>query len=361
MSREEDRQDRLYGIGIESFDHKLYEIVLPGRSHHHARKAAEILMGATGTRAFEPFDLLAAEPAFLSAAYRSALPRILPCLFSAYELLSHARRELRAEPDLFEALEYQIDHARGLLRPAPKQLREYLKHRAITRLPSQIGPAHPVLRPPANKFEPASKLAGKTASAAAAFSRSIEKDAQEVAALKTRIQTEHRLARTAISQAARSRCAALRHQINAAFADHYKALKIPPGGLAAEPGHGMISIGTLARESLRKATVKAHQQALRTAIRPVIAEKRAALAQADQLRDQFHKTDRALTLSATTDLQRQWRVFAADHDRQIHGPAATPLAPEQKRLEFLERLGARAGQLRPQSPAREQNNLPEPD
>ncbi|MBU1210502.1 MAG: hypothetical protein KJ587_04400 [Alphaproteobacteria bacterium] len=318
-------------------------------------------MGATGTRAFKPFDLLAEGQTDLTAEYRSALPRILPCLFSAYELLSHARRELRAEPNLFETIEYQIDHARSLLRPAPMQLREYLKHRAITRLPSQIGPAHPVLRSPANKFEPASSLARKTASAAAAFSRSIEKDAQEVAALKSRIQNEHRRARTEISQAARRRCAALRRQINAAFADHYKALRAPPGALAAEPGHGMIPIGTLARDSLRKATVKAHQQALRTAIRPVIAEKRAALGQADQLRDQFRKTDRALTQFATTDLQRQWREFASDHDRQIHGPASISPAPDQGKTPFLERIGARAGRLRVQSPAPEQNNLPEPD
>jgi hypothetical protein len=361
MSREGEGQERLYGIGIEGLDHQLYEIVLPGRTHQHARKAADILYGATGTHAFKPFDLLAEGPSDMGSAYRSALPRILPCLFSAYELLSHARRELRGEPELFEALEYQIDHARRLMRPAPEQLRVYFQHKALTRLPLPVASTKALARRPANPFEPASTLARKNTSAAAAFSRALEKDAQDIAALKARIETEHRLARIDISQAARRRCAALRRQIGAIFSEHYKALKAPPGALSAAPGEGMVPIGALARESLRKATLKAHQQALRTAMAPVLAEKRAALAQADLLRDRFYKTDRALTQSATPDLQRQWRAMASDHARQLHGPAQPEPAPNDRKPGFLERIGARAGALRQHAPAPEQNNLPEPD
>jgi hypothetical protein len=360
MSREEEGKARLYGIGIEGLDHQLYEIVLPGRTHQHARKAADILYGATGTHAFKPFDLLAEGPSDMGSAYRSALPRILPCLFTAYELLSHARRELRGEPELFEALEYQIDHARRLMRPAPALLRDYFKQRALTRLPPQLGTSLSV-RKAANPFQPASKLTRKALSAASAFSRALEKDAQEIGALKARIDNEHRLARTDISREARRRSAALRRQIGAAFAAHYKALKAPPGAISAAPETGMVPIGALARESLRKATVKTHQQALRTAMQPVLAEKRAALAQADQLRDRFYRTDRALTKSATPDLQRQWRAMASDHARQLHGPAQPVPAPNRRKPGFLERIGARAGQLRQHPPAPEQNNLPEPD
>lgn len=362
MGREEEGRDRLYGIGIEGWDHQLYEIVLPGRTHRHARQAAEILYGATGTKGFKPLDLLAEAQPDLAASYRAALPRILPCLFLAYELLSHARRELRGEPDLFEALEYQIDHARRQVRPTQNQLRKYFQDKALTRLPLPVASTQALARRPSNPFEPASTLARKTTSAAAAFSRALEKDAQEIAALKARIQNEHRLARTAISQAARSRSAALRREVNAAYAAHYKALKTPSEALTAVPGTGMVPIGVLARESLRKATVKAHQKALRTALGPVLAEKKAALARADQLKDRFYKTDRALTQSATPDLQRQWRAMASGRARQIQGPAALPApAPSHRQPGFLERIGARADQLRQPSPAPEQNNLPEPD
>lgn len=361
MTRSHEQILRLYSIGLEDFDHELYEIVLPGRTHRHARRAAEILLAATGTRAFKRFDLMGSEPHDLAQEYRSEIPRVLPYLFAAYSVLSDARAQLRNEPDLRGAIEYQIDQARALTRPSPGQLRLYLQQKALGKLPLAVRRADELARKPANPFARASTLTRTLVSAARAFSQALHKDALEVAALKIKIQQEYITARREISRAARKRSHSLRHQINAAFATHYKSLRPAPGALPADPAQSMKPVGALARETLRKATLKAHQQALRTALAPVLAEKRAALRQADQLHERFHKTDRALAQSATPDLQRQWRAFASDHARQLHGPAQPVPSPEQSKPGFLERIGARAGHLRPQSPAPEQNNLPEPD
>lgn len=361
MTRSHEHILRLYSIGVEDFDHELYEIVLPGLSHRHARRAAEILLATTGARAFKRFDLLGSEPQDLAQEYRRTIPRILPYLFAAYSVLTDARAQLRNEPDLRGAIEYQIEQARALARPSPGQLRLYLKQKALGALPLAVRRADDVARVPANPFARASTLTRTLVSAARAFSQTLRKDALEVAALKTKIQQEYITARREISRAAWQRSHALRGEINAAFAPHYKSLRPAPRVLAADPAQSMKPVGVLARETLRQATLKTHQQAIRTALAPVLAEKRAALRQADQLQERFHKTDRALAQSATQDLQRQWRKFASDHARQLHGPAQPVPSPERSKPGFLERIGARAGRLRQQSPAPEQNNLPEPD
>lgn len=360
MRSSDDISLRLYGVGIEHFDHHLYEIVLPGRTHLHARKAAEILLATSGTAHFKPFDLIASGPANLATEYRAALPRLLPALIAAYGMLSHARSELRAEPELYEALEFQIDAARRLIQPAPSQLRSYLQQRALSRLPLQIKRAQDLSRVPANAFEPNSRIVRSSVSAARAFAQSLEKDAREIAQLKTRIRLEHQLARAQISRAAHDRCANLRSQINAAFAPQYLALKAPAQSLVDRLDQTMTQIGALAREALRKATVQAHQEALRTALRPVIAEKRAALAQADQLHERFLKTDRALNHSSTPGLQQLWRAHSSEHARQTNGPDQTA-QPNAAKPGFVERLASRAALSRDQRPASEQNNTPEPD
>ena len=360
MSRTQDTSLRLYGVGIEHVDNQLYEIVLPGRTHRHARKAAEILLATSGTATFMPFDLMASGPTNLASEYRAALPHLLPALLKAYAVLSSARAELRDEPELFETIEYQIDAARCLITPAPEHLRSYLQQRALCHMPVQIKRAQDVQRTPANAFEPNSSLAQASVSVARAFTKSLEQDAREIAAHKTRIRQEHSLARVQISRNAYHRCATLRSQINAAFSQNYKALKAPAGSLVAIFDQTMTPIGPLARETLRTATIKAHQQAIRTALRPVIVEKRGALLQADQLHDRFHKTDRALSKSSTPGLQRLWRLQSSEHARQIHGPAhsAQPSAPKPS---FTERLAARAALQRDQRPAAEQNIHPELD
>lgn len=360
MSRTPDTSLRLYGVGIEHVDHQLYEIVLPGRTHRHARKAAEILLATSGTAPFIPFDLMASGPTNLTSEYRAGLPHLLPALLRAYAVLSNARAELRDEPELFEAIEYQIDAARRLIKPAPAQLRTYLQQRALCHLPVQIKRAQDLPRTPANAFEPKSRLAQSSISAARAFTSSLEQDAREIAALKNRIRQEHILARTQISRNAHHRCAALRLQINAGFSQNYKALKAPAQGLVEIFDQTMTPLGALARQALRTATIKAHQQALRSALHPVIAEKRAALMQADQLHDRFHITDRALSQTSTPGLQRLWRAQSSEHARTIHGPAhsAQPHAPKPS---FIERLAARAALRRDQRPAAEQDILPELD
>lgn len=361
MTRSHEQILRLYSIGIEDFDHELYEIVLPGRTHHHARRAAEILLAATGTRAFKRFDLMGSATPDLAQEYRREIPRVLPYLFTAYSVLSDARAQLRNEPDLLDAIEYQIDQARALARPSPGQLRLYLQQKALGKLPLAVRRADELTREPANPFARASTLTRRLVFAARAFSQALRKDALEVAALKTKIQNEYITARREISRAAWQRSHALRFQINATFAPHYKSLRPVRGALVADPALGMQPVASLARQTMRNATLKAHQQALRTALAPVLAEKRAALRQADQLHERFHKTDRALVQSATPDLQRQWRAFASQHTRQIHGPDQPVPIPDQSKHGFLERLSVRAGHLRPQSPAPEQNNLPEPE
>lgn len=361
MTRSQEQTFRLYSIGIEDFDHELYEIVLPGRTHHHARRAAEILLAATGTRAFKRFDLMGPEAHDFAQEYRSEIPRVLPHLFKAYTVLSEARAHLRNEPELLETIEYQIDHARSLTRPSSGQLRLYLQQKALCKLPLAVRRADELAREPANPFDPSSKLIRTNVSAARAFTQTLSKDALEIAALKSKIQEQYKTARRDISRTARLRCASLRKQINTDFAPNHRSLKRGPDALSADPAQSMKPIGALARETLRKATLKAHQQALRTALAPVLAGKRAALRQADQLHEQFQITDRALQRSAKPDLQRQWRAFASEHARQLHGPAQPASAPEQSKPGFLERIGARAGRLRQQSPAPEQNNLPEPD
>ncbi|MBX9683213.1 MAG: hypothetical protein K2X41_05435 [Hyphomicrobium sp.] len=350
----------LYGVGIEHFDHHLYEIVLPGRTHLHARKAAEILLATSGTAQFKPFDLMGSGPTDLASEYRAGLPNLLPALLKAYGVLSNARTELRAEPELFEALEYQIDAARRVIKPAPEQLRTFLQQRALCRLPVQIKRAEDLSRTPANGFEPHTRLARSSVSAARAFAQSLEKDAREIAALKTRIHEEHRFARAQISRAAHHRFATIRVQINAAFAPQYQALKAPAQSLVATFDQSMIPIGALAREALRKATVQAHQQALKSALQPVIDEKRAALLQANQLHDRFHNTDRALSQTSTPGLQRLWRALSSEHARQTHGPASIT-QPHATKPGFIERLASRADLHRDQRPASEQNNHPELD
>ncbi len=360
MRSSHDTSLRLYSVGIEHFDHHLYEIVLPGRTHLHARKAAEILLATSGTAQFKPFDLIGSWPPDLASEYRAELPKLLPAFFKAYGVLSNARTELRAEPDLFEALEYQIDAARCVIKPAPEQLRIYLHQRTLCRLPVHIKRAEDLSRIPANAFEPKSRLARPSVSAARDFAQSLVKDALEVAALKTRIHEEHRLARAQISRAAQHRCANLRVQISSAFAPQYQALKAPAQSLVATFDQSMIPIGALARAALRKAIVQAHQQALRSALQPVIDEKRAALLQADQLHDRFHKTDRALSQTSTPGLQRLWRELSSDHARQTHGPASIT-QPHATKPGFIERLASRADLHRDQRPASEQNNHPELD
>lgn len=350
---------KLYALAVEDFDDQVYDIVLPGRSPSHARKAADILLATTGTRSFKSHDLMAPAHPDLRADYTGSAPRLMQSLLEAYALLSGARAALRAEPELFEALEYQIDHARAFVRPEQPQLRAYLTQRALTRLPLAVRPAQDVRRPAANAFEAASSLPRRTISAAKAFSKTIEKDRTEIAALAARVREEYIQTRRSISANAKLRSSQIRAQTNAAFQPHYKLIRTAhaPRAMHNPADTDTRSIGSLSHELVLKTTMKAQQQALKVALKATIDEKYSALKRADDLYQRFHSRDLALATAALPALQKQWRALSDAYSRQTHAQSApnTPNEPS-----FLERLGRKAAELREQTPAPEQDLSPEP-
>jgi hypothetical protein len=352
---------KLYSIGIEDFDHNLYEIVLPGQSHGHARKAAQILLALTGPQAFKPFEWDAPTELDLRPLYKVAAPSLLPALFAAYDVLAHARSALRSETDLYALIEFQIEQARRIVQPSPALLRSYRVQRALTRLPSQVVNARELKHSPANAFQAASSLPRATVSAAKAFSNRIAQDASEIAALKAKVREEYIQTRKNISGLAKLRITDIRHQVNKSFQPLFKELRAgAPKPLEPALAHTPLRLDAVAQRVVRRTTIKAHQFALRTRLNPALEEKRVALKRADDLHAQFNRTDRALSASVVPDLQRQWRALASGRMRQIYGPD-TPHATRKPDSDFLGRLGARAVELRQQSPAPEQSNLPEPD
>lgn len=360
MKQNAGHTDRLFSIGIEDFDTQLYEIVLPGRSHAHARHAARALLALTGPKAFRPFDFMETSDQDLKASYKRDAPALLPTLFAAYELLSSARASLKAETELFALIEYQIDQARALTRPSQQALREYFTQKALTRLPLTIVHAASVERKPANTVQANSALPKATLFAARAFSRSIERDAQEIASLKDKVRAEYIAARKSIAGLAQMRINVIRAEVHAAFEPHYKALKTLQRAAPLRPSGEVQSLAALGAHIALLSTIKAQQQLLRTRLKPVLEEKRAAMARADDLHAQFHRTDRALAASNLPDLQRQWRALASDRMRLVHGPA-TQAVRDPTDGGFLERIARRAGELRHQTPAPEQDRTPEPE
>jgi hypothetical protein len=352
---------KLYSIGIEDFDRTLYEIVLPGRSHGHARQAAKALLALTGPQAFKAFDWGAPAVTGLSAQYKSGAAALLPTLFAAYDVLSQARAALRSETDLYALVEFQIEQARRIVEPSPTLLRAYRLQRGLTRLPPIVVSARNLQHKPANAFQAASQLPRATISAARAFSRTLEQDARDIAALKASVRSEYIQTRKGISGLAKIRMKDIRAEVNKVFRPAYTLARASrTRAVAPRRPNGPQRLNVLAQKVVVTATIMAHQRALRTRLKPALEEKRAAFKRADELHAQFERADRALAASALPNLKRQWRALASDRMRQVHGPqSATPT--DKAGPSFLERMALRAGDLRQQSRTTEQNLLPEPD
>jgi|GEM_PF-5943730 len=349
---------RLYSVGIEDDDHTLYEIVLPGRTHAHACQAANTLLTFMGPSAFKPFDMMAPHTTDLKSEYVRTAPKLLEQLFDAYDHATFIRSHFPARHQIFKTLEFQIDVARSVTRPTPEKLREYIKHRALNQLPAQIN-THGSSKKPANPFQAHSRLTKEPVKAAKTFSRYVEKDAREIADLRNRITSEHIHARKAISAIAHKKIREARALIAESFAPHFKALRSAPAKQSLNMATG--NLGHHARIAARKAVMKAQQQAFRAAIKPILREKQAALAKADEHRARFSKIDRELALTAQPMLQKQWREISTAHARQKLGPAQPALQPQNQPVSFIDRIAARANQRRAQAPAQEQDNNPEPE
>jgi hypothetical protein len=349
---------RLYSVGIEDDDHTLYEIVLPGRTHAHACQAANTLLTFMGPSALKPFDMMAPHTTDLKSEYVRTAPKLLEQLFDAYDHATFVRSDFPPRHHIFKTLEFQIDVARSVTRPAPEKLREYIKHRALNQLPAQIN-THGSSKKPANPFQADSRLTKEPVKAAKSFSRFVENEAREAEAFRRHVNSEIIRARKSISATAQQQVKQVRALIAATFAPHYKALRSTPEKQA--PNSAVGSIGHHARIAARKAVMKAQQQAFRAAIKPILREKQAALAKADEQRARFNKIDRQLTMTAQPVLQKQWREISTAHARQKHGPAQPALEPQKGPVSFMDRIASRANQLRTQIPAQEQDNSPEPD
>lgn len=349
---------RLYSVGIEDDDHTLYEIVLPGRTHAHACQAANTLLSFMGPSAFKPLDMMAPHTTDLKSEYARTAPKLLEQLFDAYDHATFMRSHFPARHQIFKTLEFQIDVARSVTRPAPEKLREYIKHRALNQLPAQIN-THGSSKKPANPFHADSRLTKEPVKAAKSFSRFVENETREAEAFRRHVNSEVIRARKSISEIARKRVKEARALIVDTFAPHYKALRSATNKQA--PTTEIGNLGHHARMAARKAVMKAQQQAFRAAIKPILREKQTALAKTDEQRARFNKIDRQLTLTAQPMLQKRWREISTAHARQKHGPAQPALQPQKQPVSYMDRIAARAIQLRAQAPAQEQDNSPEPD
>lgn len=353
-------QHNLYEIEIvPPFGDEL-EIVLPGRTFAHAKRAAEILLATRGHDAFEPMQLVMNRD--LGAIYARNADKLLGHLLHAYDAVYHSAQERRFMAELFDHLEYQIEIASHFVTKIDHRLLQtHTIQRASRQLPDHVIERDPLGRKAHNANAPSPAPKGQAVQAAKRLITTIEKDIRETAALSRQLKREHIDARIAISRAASERATAVRARVNEDFAQHYREV----GRLYAEKALRPEKTHAADRQATLQAVMKSHQKVLRHALKPVHDHKREALAQADQLVSDFHKRNQQLSKWETEWLQQQWRQITASHAREKHqttqpAPSSTPpkTPPDTP---FMERLATRARERAAPSPSPEQDNAPTPE
>lgn len=353
---------RLYDIEIiPPFGDEL-EIVLPGQTYEHAKRAAEILLLTRGEAPFDPIDISPGRN--LGDIYTRKADKLMHHLLAAYDAVYDKAQERRFMAEMFDHLEYQIEAAFPFSRNVDRRLLErFIIQRAARQLPDQIIEADPLRRKAnnANAPSPTPKAKGMRAdkglTAAKRLIGSIEKDVHETAQLTDQVKQEHIAARIAISRAASDRAASVRARVNKDFNQHYREVrrlhteKTPSGdNHAAREYHGTL-----------KAVVRSHQTVLRQALRSVRDHKRDALATADKVLSDFHARNRQLSKWETDWLRQQWRDISTTHYREKHAPAQTAHIDKPAPQPFMERLASRSRERAAPSPCREQNNGHDPE
>lgn len=352
---------RLYDIAIEPPFGDNLEIVLPGQTYEHAKRAAEILLLTRGEAPFDPLDI--SPDRNLGNIYARKADKLIHHLLAAYDAVYDKAQERRFMAELFDHLEYQIEAAFPFSRNLDRRLLEkFIIQRAARRLPDHVIEGDPLRRKANNTNTPSpitktkSLRADRNLSAAKRLIASIENDIHDTAKLTNRVKHEHAQARIAISRAARNRAATVRARIDKDFKTHYREVKRlraekarPPSEKHAIDDHN----GTL------KAVVRSHQTVLRQALKSVYDHKRNALASADKLLSDFHTRNKQLSKWENDWLRQQWREISDTHFREKHPPSPRADAPAPQ--PFMERLAARSRERAAPAPCREQNNGHDPE
>lgn len=328
------------------------EIVLPGRTYEHAKRAAEILLLTRGEAPFDPLDI--SPNRNLRDIYARKADKLLHHLLAAYDSVYDKAQERRFMTEMFDHLEYQIEAAFPFSRNVDRRLLEkFIIQRTARQLPDQVIEADRLKRKAnnANTPSPASKDRGLRA--AKRLIESIETDLHETVQLINQVKHEHIHTRIAISRAARDRATSVRACVNMDFDQHYREVR----RLYA----GKTQSGDNDHQGTLKAVVRSHQTVLRQTLKSVRDHKHEALATADKVLSDFHARNRQLSKWEHDWLRQQWRELSATHYREKHAPDQSAQTKRPAAQPFMERLASRARESAAPAPCREQNNGHEPE